>query len=80
MSAIDVIYYAGIIPGRSKPTTVFRFFNDQSKRAERYAVGRGWIEDKDVWLMKMKGDITESTRISPEEAKDIINNIENFNA
>lgn len=80
MSAIDVIYYAGIIPGRSKPTTVFRFFNDQSKRAERYAVGRGWIEDKDVWLMKMKGDIAENTRISPEEAKDIINNIENFNA
>ena len=30
--------------------------------------------------MKMKGDIAENTRISPEEAKDIINNIENFNA
>ncbi|MDP5143337.1 hypothetical protein ORJ00_11325 [Rheinheimera baltica] len=80
MNVENVIYYAGIIPGRSKPTTVFRFFNDQNKMAERYVVRRGWIEDKDVMLMKMKGDITENTRISPEEAKNITNNIENFNA
>ena len=68
-------YYAGIGPLRPKPTTVFRFSKDVNKLPERYSMKDGWVEDRDLMLMKMKGDIVEAAKIDSNEANEIINRI-----
>jgi hypothetical protein len=68
----EIIYYAGYLPGRGKPTTVYRFYKDENKLPERYTLSDGWVEDRDIWLMKMKGDITEAAKIDADKAEEII--------
>jgi hypothetical protein len=72
MNEVDIKYYAGILPGRPKPSTVFRFFDGNDKLPERFSKSTGWVEDRDLLLMKMKGDITDAAKISSEKADEII--------
>lgn len=72
MKDVEITYYAGVFPGRPKPTTVFRFYNDDSKLPERYSTLKGWVEDRDLLLMKMKGEITEATKIDAHTADEIV--------
>jgi hypothetical protein len=65
-------YYAGILLSRLKPSAVFRFSSDDNKLPERFSLNNGWVEDRDLWLMKMKGHITEADRINEKEAEEII--------
>lgn len=72
MNDIEITYYAGVSPLRPKPTTVFRFYNDDTRFPERYSIKDGWVEDRDLLLMKMKGDITDAALISSDDAFKII--------
>jgi hypothetical protein len=65
-------YYAGVLPLRPRPSTVFRFPQNGNKWPQRFSKEHGWVEDRDVLLMKMKGDITDAAKISADEATIII--------
>jgi hypothetical protein len=67
------IKYFPCVPSNSKTaTTVYRFFNEESKSPERYTVESGWVEDDRLFLLIMNGEITDEEEITEDEAMEIL--------
>jgi len=73
------VNYYPITPGtRNKPTTVWRFFEEDDKCPEMYKKGVGWIENKSLFQALAKGEISDSDIITEAAAKNIILEIESL--
>lgn len=77
MHQIMKITYYPITPlSREKPTTVWRFFDEDGKSPEMYKPRIGWVADDRLFLSLMNGEISDSDIITEEKAIKIIKDIE----
>jgi len=73
---ISIKYFPCIPISRTKPTSVYKFYETEDRPPERYKVGVGWVEDKDLYLLIAKGELTDEDEISEDEALQIIEELE----
>jgi len=65
-------YFPCMPMSRDKPTTVYKFYETGDRPPERYKVGAGWIEDKELYLLVASGELADEDEISEQEALRII--------
>jgi len=69
-------YFPCIPASRTKPTSVYRFYEIEDRSPERYKVGSGWVVDKKLYLLIANGELADEDEISEDEALQIIEELD----